>query len=227
MDQVLEWRSQSRLLDEVAQALRERIYAGVYAPGATLRQERIAAEFGISRTPLREALRVLERDGLVVNKPGSGVRVATADLPKLLDAYAVREAMDGVAARNAAERATPAEIEKLAKLVDLQTSLIKDWNPSAYVQSNVDFHLAIIGVARNASLASLVPLLHLTSQVFAPALALSNERAAAAVAEHIEILDAIRARKPDEAERVARAHIHATAVRLQARLAEQQTTTEA
>ena len=94
MGQVLAWRSQSRLLDEVAQALRERIYAGVYAPGATLRQERIAAEFGISRTPLREAFRVLERDGLVVNKPGSGVRVATADLPKLLDAYAVREAMD-------------------------------------------------------------------------------------------------------------------------------------
>ena len=63
MNQSFEWRSQSRLLDEVAQALRERIYAGVYAPGATLRQEKIAAEFGISRTPLREALRVLERDG--------------------------------------------------------------------------------------------------------------------------------------------------------------------
>ena len=227
MGQVLEWRSQSRLLDEVAQALRERIYAGVYAPGATLRQERIAAEFGISRTPLREAFRVLERDGLVVNKPGSGVRVATADLPKLLDAYAVREAMDGVAARHAAERATPDEIDKLTKLVDLQKRLITDWNPSAYSQSNVDFHLAIISVARNASLASLVPLLHLTSQVFAPAFALSSERASAAVAEHIEILDAIQKRKPDEAERVARSHIHATAVRLQAQLAKQQTKTEA
>ncbi len=227
MDQVLEWRSQSRLLDEVAQALRERIYAGVYAPGATLRQERIATEFGISRTPLREAFRVLERDGLVVNKPGSGVRVATADLPKLLDAYAVREAMDGVAARNAAERATSDEIAKLAKLVDLQTKQIADWNPSAYSQSNVDFHLAIIGAARNASLATLVPLLHLTSQVFAPAFALSSERASAAVAEHSEILDAIQQRKPDEAERVARAHIHATAVRLKAQLAGPQTHIEA
>lgn len=227
MGQVLEWRSQSRLLDEVAQALRERIYAGVYAPGATLRQERIAAEFGISRTPLREAFRVLERDGLVVNKPGSGVRVATADLPKLLDAYAVREAMDGVAARHAAERATPAEIEQLSKLVDLQKTLIADWNPSAYSQSNVDFHLMVISVARNASLASLVPLLHLTSQVFAPAFALSSERASAAVAEHVEILGAIQTRNPDEAERVARAHIHATAVRLKAQLAGLQKTTEA
>ncbi len=67
-----EWRSQTRLLDEVAEALRERIYAGVYAPGAILRQEHIAAEFGISRTPLREALRVLERDGLVIHLPGRG-----------------------------------------------------------------------------------------------------------------------------------------------------------
>lgn len=227
MDPVREWRGQSRLLDEVAQALRERIYVGAYAPGTTLRQERIAVEFGISRTPLREAFRVLERDGLVVNKPGSGVRVATADLPKLLDAYAVREAMDGVAARHAAERATSVEIEHLAKLVDLQKEQITDWNPSAYSQTNVDFHLAIISAARNASLATLVPLLHLTSQVFAPAFALSSERASAAVAEHSAILDAIQTRNPDEAERVARAHIHATAVRLKAQLAGQQTTIEA
>ncbi len=94
-----EWRSQTRLLDEVADALRERIYAGDYAPGAILRQEHIAAEFGISRTPLREALRVLERDGLVIHLPGRGVRVASADLTRLIDAYAVREVLDGVAAR--------------------------------------------------------------------------------------------------------------------------------
>ena len=75
-----EWRSQTRLLDEVADALRERIYSGIYAPGAILRQEQIATEFGISRTPLREAFRVLERDGLVVHQAGRSVRVASADL---------------------------------------------------------------------------------------------------------------------------------------------------
>ncbi|MCB1385167.1 MAG: GntR family transcriptional regulator [Nitratireductor sp.] len=224
MSQAIEWRSQSRLLDEVAQALRERIYAGAYPPGATLRQERVAAEFGISRTPLREAFRVLERDGLVVNKPGSGVRVATADLPKLLDAYAVREAMDGVAARSAAERATQAEIRKLAKLVEWQEKVVKNWDASAYTQSNVEFHLTIIEAARNVSLAPLVPLLHMTSQVFAPALALSSERASSAVADHGEILDAIRRRDPDAAERVARAHIDATTMRLKTLLAKRQAT---
>lgn len=225
MSQALEWRSQSRLLDEVAQALRERIYDGTYIPGATLRQERIAAEFGISRTPLREALRVLERDGLIVNKPGSGVRVATVDLPKLLDAYAVREAMDGVAARSAAERATPAEIRNMAKLIERQKKVVKDWNPSTYTQSNVEFHLAIIEASGNASLAPLVPLLHMTSQVFAPMLALSSERASSAVADHGEILAAIRERDPDKAERTARAHISATTDRLKALLVERQAKT--
>ncbi|AHK46686.1 MULTISPECIES: GntR family transcriptional regulator [Ensifer] len=227
MSQTFEWRSQSRLLDEVAQALRERIYAGVYAPGATLRQERIAAEFGISRTPLREALRVLERDGLVVNKPGSGVRVATADLPKLLDAYAVREAMDGVAARNAAERATASEIKALAKQIDQQQKVVERWDPGAYTQSNVVFHEAIVSASRNASLASLGPLLRMTSQVFAPAFSLSSERASTAVAEHRLIVEAIAARDPDQAEKLARAHIHATAMRLKTLLPQGETDNEA
>ncbi|OOG65698.1 GntR family transcriptional regulator [Sinorhizobium sp. A49] len=227
MTQTFEWRSQSRLLDEIAQALRERIYAGIYAPGATLRQERIAAEFGISRTPLREALRVLERDGLVVNKPGSGVRVATADLPKLLDAYAVREAMDGVAARNAAERATAPEIKALVKQIEQQQKVVERWDPAAYTQSNVVFHEAIVSASRNTSLSSLGPLLRMTSQVFAPAFSLSSERASTAVTEHRMIVEAIAARNPDEAEKVARAHIHATATRLKALLEERETDNEA
>ncbi len=216
MSQEYEWRGQSRLLDEVAQVLRERIYAGVYAPGATLRQERIAAEFGISRTPLREAFRVLERDGLIVNKPGSGVRVASADLPKLLDAYAVREALDGVAARHAAERASPAAIQDLALQVERQQKIVDAWDPGAYSQSNVAFHEAIIAAAGNASLAPLEPLLYITAQVFAPAVSLLSERARSAVREHCMIVDAIAARDGEQAERLARAHIHATAMRLKA-----------
>lgn len=220
MSQTFEWRNQPRLLDEVAQVLRERIYAGVYAPGTTLRQERVAAEFGISRTPLREAFRVLERDGLVVNQPRSGVRVATADLPKLLDAYAVREAMDGVAARGAAERATAAEIKQLEQSLARQKKTVENWNPGDYTHSNVEFHLKIMKAARNASLAPLAPIVHMTSQVFTPAFALSSARASTAIAEHGEILDAIRKRDPDEAERIARAHINVTIVGLKTLLAE-------
>lgn len=216
MSTISPWRSQTRLLDEVAEALRERIYAGAYLPGAILRQEHIATEFGVSRTPLREALRVLERDGLLINLPGKGVRVASVDLPRLIDAYAVREVLDGVAARFAAERASQAQIAQLQALVASQAQVVDPWDPKAYTQSNVDFHLAVMNAAGNAALVGFVPLLRLTSQVFAPAFSLSGDRAREAIVEHGTIVEAIAIGDGVEAEKRARAHIHATTARLRA-----------
>ncbi len=106
MDGNVVWRGRVRLVDEVAAELRERIYAGGYAPGTKLRQEEIADDLQVSRTPLREALRVLQSEGLVVNEPGRGVRVVMADLTRFLAAYRLREVVDGLAARLAAESAT-------------------------------------------------------------------------------------------------------------------------
>lgn len=211
-----EWRGQTRLLDEVAEKLRERIYTGDYPPGTILRQEHIATEFGISRTPLREALRVLERDGLVVHQAGKGARVASADLTRLLDAYALREVIDGVAARFAATRATCETIDTLKKLIEQQAATIDPWDPKAYTQSNVDFHMAIMDASGNSSLHAFIPLLRLTSQVFAPAFSLSIDRAPHAVSEHRLIVDAIAARDGEAAENLARSHIRATSARLQA-----------
>ncbi|GLU27061.1 GntR family transcriptional regulator [Brucella sp. NBRC 12950] len=222
-----EWRSQTRLLDEVAEALRERIYAGVYAPGAILRQEHIAAEFGISRTPLREALRVLERDGLVIHLPGRGVRVASADLTRLIDAYAVREVLDGVAARFAAERATDEDIAKLRAHVAGQATVVDQWDPKAYTQTNVDFHMAVMDAAGNASLIAFVPLLRMTSQVFAPSFSLSVDRARDAIREHGAIVEAIASRDGEEAERLARSHIRVTTARLEAEMPLQENENEA
>ncbi len=61
----VEWKSRTRLVDEVVDVIRDRIYEGTYPPGAPIRQEQLAAELNVSRTPLREALRMLEREGLV------------------------------------------------------------------------------------------------------------------------------------------------------------------
>lgn len=219
-----EWRSQTRLLDEVADALRERIYSGLYAPGAILRQEQIATEFGISRTPLREAFRMLERDGLVVHQAGRSVRVASADLNHLIDAYALREVVDGVTARFAAERATTEDIALFHKMIKEQPSSVSPWNPKAYTQHNVDFHMAIMDAARNASLLAFIPLLRMTSQVFAPAFSLSVERAREALIEHEQIVEAIANRNGDKAENLARAHIRSTTARLQAQKPAPETT---
>ncbi len=98
----VQWRSRVRLVDEVADELRERIYSGSYALGSKLRQEELAEELQVSRTPLREALRVLESEGLLHSEPGRGVRVVPADVKKFLAAYQLREVIDGLAARLAA-----------------------------------------------------------------------------------------------------------------------------
>ena len=105
----------------------------------------------------------------------------------------------------------------------MQKKVVADWNPSAYSQANVEFHLAVIEAAGNEFLAPLVPLLHMTSQVFAPAFALLSGRASTAVVEHGKILEAIAKRDPDEAERLARAHIAATTMKLKALLGGQRT----
>ncbi|WP_210496092.1 GntR family transcriptional regulator [Microvirga antarctica] len=208
------WNSQARLLDEVADVLRERIYAGTYRPGDVLRQESLATEFGISRTPLREALRVLERDGLVHHQAGRGVKVASADRARLLDAYALREVVDGLAARFAAERADRATIEALDGLVARQVEIVAPWEPRVYTQSNVDFHLAVIAAARNEFLDTHIPLVRMTSQVFTPAYSLSLDRALQGIGEHRHIVEAIAAGDGAAAERLARAHIRETMTRL-------------
>ena len=206
----MEWRSRVRLVDEVVAVLRDRIYEGHFAPGAPLRQEQLAAELRVSRTPLREALRMLEREGLVKVEPGRGVRVISADDHTLLDAYELREVIDGLAARLAAQRRTEATLGRLSALLERQHASLEPWDPGAYTATNVAFHTEIIAAAGNEFVSTQLPLVPLTSQIFVPVKRVDRSRAERAVAEHEGIRAAIAAQEPEEAERLARAHIRTT-----------------
>jgi len=210
----LELRSRIRLVDEVAQLLRERIYSGAFAPGAKLRQEELADQLRVSRTPLREALRVLERDGLVQAEPGRGVRVVEADPEQLLEAYYLREAVDGVAARLAAERATPADVARLHAQLERQRAAIEPWDAAAYTLANVEFHTMVMQLSANRFVMAELPLVRMTSQVFTPVKLVPEARGKAAVLDHAAIVEAIEEHDPEAAERMARAHIAATIARL-------------
>lgn len=205
-----EFRGRVRLVDEVAQLLRERIYAGVFPPGTKLRQEQLADQLRVSRTPLREALRVLERDGLVQSEPGRGVRVVEADPALLVEAYGLREVVDGAAARLAAGRATPADVARLRAHLAVQRDAVDPWDAAAYTLTNVEFHTTLMELSGNRFILAELPLVRMTSQVFTPVMLVPQERGRAAVADHAAIVDAIAAGDADEAERRARAHIHAT-----------------
>ncbi|MHB1468731.1 MAG: GntR family transcriptional regulator [Solirubrobacteraceae bacterium] len=209
-----QWRSRVRLVDEVAQELRERIYTGAYGLGMQLRQEQLADELQVSRTPLREALRVLEREGLLQSEPGRGARVVSADVQKLLAAYEMREVVDGLAARLAA-RSPDAEVRAgLLALLGEQRGALAPWHPAAYTLSNVTFHTAVFELSGNEFVAGQIPLLRMTSQVFMPVGPVEKERATLAVAEHEEIARSIAEGEPQRAEKLARAHIRSTIGRL-------------
>jgi DNA-binding GntR family transcriptional regulator len=208
------FRSRTRLVDDVAEELRERIYAGDYALGTPLRQEELAEELQVSRTPLREAIRVLTNEGLLHSEPNRTVRVVSADRKKFLAAYQLREVLDGLAARLAAGSADVAGRVALRAIIDRQQATIDPWDYAAYTKSNVEFHTAVIDLADNEYLRAQLPIVRMTSQVFGPVKLLEPDRAALAVEQHRGIAAAIGDGDGDAAEHLARAHIRSTIDRI-------------
>lgn len=215
MAETFERENRIRLVHEVAEVLRNRIYSRRYLPGDPLRQEQIAADLKISRTPLREALRLLEREGLVSTKKGNGATVVDIDFQQLMDAYTMREFIDGMAASEASQRPDPAAGARLLEIIERQKHSLDPWVPDDYTRTNVEFHAAIIAVANNAFLSRQLPIVHMTSQVFTPRMLMDRSRAVSAIAEHIEIAKVIARGDRAGAETIARQHIRNTIQRLQ------------
>lgn len=206
----IEWKSRVRLVDEVVGVIRNRIYDGEYLPGSPIRQEQVATELNVSRTPLREALRMLEREGLVSVAPGRGVRVVSANLDRLLEAYQLREVIDGLAARLVAERPTTTARTTLEEIVVQQRRIVDDWDPALYTVANVRFHEEIVRAARNQYVEDQLPIVRITSQVFTPVKLVDRRRAEEATREHGLIVESIVSGDPLQAEEHARAHIRHT-----------------
>lgn len=199
------------LVDEVVDQLRERILAGVYPPGSRLRQEQVASELGLSRTPVREAMRTLEREHLLVVERSGGMRVAESDPATLLAAYELREVVDGLAARLAAARGASAATDQLHDVLRQQEALLAaDWSPEDWVRSNVRFHGLVMEASNNPYLLGLLPFVHATSRVFRPASVLGRDRAAEAHGEHAAIASSLLDGDVDRAEKLARVHIRRT-----------------
>lgn len=206
------------LVDETADALRNAISRGDLAPGARLVQDQLAAELGVSRTPLREALLKLQQEGLVALSRSRGVEVRRRNPSDAIDLYEVREVIDGLAARLAAERATPREVEELGRILAAMDRAVRRWDPHRWLLSNLGFHEGITAAARSPSLNQFLPIIQTSAKTFYPSVLLHPERAAVALAEHREILEAIRTRDTAAAERLGRQHIASAKELLQSQL---------
>jgi DNA-binding GntR family transcriptional regulator len=208
-------KSRQRLVDEIVAELRHRIYEGTYQPGSLLRQEKLSTEFGVSRTPIREALKMLEQEGLIVAELGHGVKVVTGDRQTLLAAYELRAVTDGLAARLAAQRISTEGVKSLREIIAKQRSVLEPFSAVEYTRLNVFFHQTIIHEADNEFMTAQIPILRMTAQVFAPVKLVDQSVAANAVGQHQDIFTAIEKGDSKEAEQLSRDHIETTIRRLQ------------
>ena len=197
-------RTRSRA-DFVFESLRDAISDGRIAVGERVREEEIARELGVSRTPVREALQRLHQRGLLVFGNGRGLVVAELSQHQVLQLYAMREILEGSAARFAAQHATAADVAILYR----QQKELAEAKPDALllVTLNRRFHQAIYEAAHNQYLMQTLNMLHDSLALLHNATFRVPSRRSESDEEHHRIVAAIEKRDPGAAEEAAREHI--------------------
>ncbi|TDW92023.1 MULTISPECIES: GntR family transcriptional regulator [Kribbella] len=197
------------LREQVLAELRRRIVDGEYHEGERLTETRLAEDFGVSRNPVREALRVVEAEGFVHILPRRGAVVATLDETAVRDLFAVRQQLETLAAGLAAERATPAGIATLRGLVEDANAAAKAEDFDRVAELNSAFHRAVIEVSGNRWLHSIsAAMYHHVHWVFRVGAA---QRAPHSTEEHLRLVEAIEAGDAAAASTAARLHVEAAA----------------
>jgi DNA-binding GntR family transcriptional regulator len=195
-----------RLVDWVAELLRDRIIEGRYAQDEPLPRRRLGAELNIGTTAVGEALRVLVREGLVLPGRRGEMRVARHDRALLLDAYELRGVIDGLSARLTAQRRVPVD-RYLENALQDQHAAGDAGDSGRFMRADIAFHAALLNGAGNLLLLAQLPLVRWTCRN-AP---VGAQWMRQAIAEHEDIRAAVRDGDPEEAERAAKAHIRARA----------------
>ncbi|MFZ0720570.1 MAG: GntR family transcriptional regulator [Xanthobacteraceae bacterium] len=200
-----ERRARGTTAEAVYQALRHGIVHGDLAPGERLRSDALANELRVSRTPVREALRKLEAEGLVAHA-GSRLVVRAISEEDLTELFYVREALEGMAARLAAENATPGEIAAIRELLEDMEAVLRRGDVGALRRLTGEFHQLVCRAAHNNRLLQSLQSLLDHVRGFQTSTLYSKGRPPEALEEHRALLAAIEARDGDGAERLARVH---------------------
>ena len=198
------------LADDVRGKLISAIIDGELPQGSKISEVDLASRYGVSRGPLREAIRDLEGMNLVERRPHAGVKVISLGIDALMEIYTVREALEGMAARLAATEMTFDEIADLKTLLSVHESKVLDTAGRVYChqQGDLDFHLHILKGSHNERLLRLM-----RDELYQPIMMYRRQssrqpfRPARALEEHKRICDAIEARDPELAELLMRRHI--------------------
>lgn len=201
-----------------ASIIRRRIIQGDIEPGARLTEERLAQELDVSRTAIRDALRRLADEGVVMLVPNRGATVRTVTRKWVVELFEIREVLEGFAARRAAETlVSPDDIRWFRGQLDVWSNPEVIGDGAAFFRENVRFHSGLVSRCGNERLAEFTPKLktpmplHLTKFLSQH----DEERRKGSAQDHSHIAEAILARDSTGAETVARYHVRRTALLLQ------------
>jgi len=185
--------------------LREEIVTGVYPPGEALRENTLADRFGTSRTPVREALRRLEQDGLV-ERGARGMQVRAPKPEEILEIYEVRIVLEAAAARAAAERRTEFDLLRLEQIHEAMLSA-ESKDPDQMVESNRRFHEHVWIASHNSTLVTMLHRLNAHLVQYRDTTLTHGDRWKVVLKDHEAMLSAIRGRDAESAADLAEKHM--------------------
>ncbi|MGH3441844.1 MAG: GntR family transcriptional regulator [Nitriliruptorales bacterium] len=212
---VLDRLTRESLHERVVHAIRDAIVQGRLRPGQKIPEHDLADQLGVSRTPIREALRVLEQQDLVETRPKRGTFVRRVDYRDVRDGLSVRMALEEVAIRQVLERVDGSDwdrfVDKAGQIVDAMRVAVEEDDPVSGVELDVEFHTMLIDAADNRYLSNTWRLVGLPTLVWAPEREIYPQAAEDLIVgfprRHQELLDALRTRDPQVASRAVRDHI--------------------
>lgn len=202
------------LRGKVFSQIQNDILNGLYQPGESLIETKLSEEMGVSRTPIREAIRQLELEGLVQSIPNKGAIVKGISAKDIEDIYTIRMLIEGLAARWAAEKITPGELEELKEAVELEEFYTTKNDLSHLLRFDSRFHDIIYRACKSKPLMHTLSTFHHYVQKARSISMNSPGRAGQVLEEHKAILKAIIDRDADRAERLTTEHVRNASLNL-------------
>jgi len=209
MDNIFNGKKDNRSLTSIIfDKIREDILIGKYASGEKIVEAKLAEELGVSRTPVREALKQLELDGLVDNIPNRGVIVKGISKQDIQDIYTIRIAIEGIAVKWAIERMTDDDLNKLKEIYELMEFFTYKKDIEKFAELNTQFHEAIYNATKSRYLEHVLTDFQYFIKTTRYKSLKTTGRLNSALQEHKEILDALIKKDVDEAKKAIIYHIN-------------------
>lgn len=200
----------SNLSEEAYVAVKAALLSARYSPGERVGVEELSRQLGVSRTPVWDALNRLEAQGMVEIIPRKGVYLLTFSPDKARELYVIREALESMATRLAAELLNERQIDALKKSLETQEACLDSENVDGYAMATITFHNCIVEATGNRTLERMLMSVYAQVQALRLRTLYLPLRLRASFAEHRGIFDALVRRDPSAAEEAARRHMRRT-----------------